>query len=214
MSYKGTFGSEQSSTGGDLPASGVLDGDIFIADSDYYSAVADISFSAGEWAIYTGTEWSNVPMAHPSTAPVGAIIPYAGVGMPKNYLPCDGYQIKISDYQTLYSAIGTLYDSGAEPAGYFSIPDYNTSGYFLQGGAVPGQVIRAGLPNITGWVGVDRSASYGGAFAYGGQSQGAGSSSPSNIFVNFDASISNAIYGSSDTVQPPAITVIFLIKYL
>lgn len=32
-------------------------------------------------------------------------------------------------------------------------------------------------------------------------------------FLQFDASRSNAIYGNSDTVQPPALTMQYLIKY-
>lgn len=62
MTYKGTFGSASSSTGGDLPSSGVLDGDIYIcvADSVYASTVAGISFDPGQWAIYDGTAWQAI----------------------------------------------------------------------------------------------------------------------------------------------------------
>jgi hypothetical protein len=216
MSYKGTFGSSSSSTGGDLPSSGVLDGDIFIADADYTSSVAAMFFSTGEWAIYNGAEWSKIPSMHPSTSPVGSIIPYAGMTVPNEYLPCDGYQLSKTDYAQLYAAIGDIYDTGAEPNGYFSIPDYNTSGYFLQGSTTPGTVKQPGLPNITGAIGYDGNASdiLSGAFFDGGQHKGAEGGSWNNRYALFDAARSNAIYGASDTVQPPARTVMFLIKYL
>jgi hypothetical protein len=216
MSYKGTFGSSSSSTGGDLPASGVLDGDIFIADSNYSSSVAAMFFSTGEWAIYNGTEWSKIPSMQPSTSPVGSIISYAGTTVPSEYLPCNGYQLLKTDYAHLYAAIGEIYNPGAEPDGYFSIPDYNTAGYFLQGGTTPGTVKQPGLPNITGSIGYDGNATdiLSGAFYDAGQYKGAEGGSWNNRYATFDASLASTIYGGSDTVQPPARTVMFLIKYL
>jgi hypothetical protein len=159
---------------------------------------------------------------HPSTAPIGSIIPYAGLAIPDDYLPCDGYQVKISDYQALYFAIGTLYDTGSEPTGYFSIPSYKTDGHFLQGGIISGEVKEAGLPNIVGTAAVvNRGTGY---FGTGCLSlKDVGQVYATSLFtvpsarqyiMELDASHSNAIYGSSDTVQPPATTVIFLIKYL
>ncbi len=68
-----------------------------------------------------------------------------------------------------------------------------------------GKSIEAGLPNITG------SASYrsdltSGAFGkYQGTAYGLSASSSSPNCINFDASLSNPIYGNSDTVQPNAV---------
>ena len=88
---------------------------------------------------------------------------------------------------------------------------------------IAGQTIEAGLPNITGyfsgrpasgaWNGA-LTAEVSGAFDYG-QQTGGGSYSPVSTGsgsigvdkVDFDASLSNSIYGNSTTVQPPAFVV-------
>lgn len=46
-----------------------------------------------------------------------------------------------------------------------------------------------------------------------GSPYGAGSSAGSKKTLNFNAAGSNSIYGASDTVQPPALTLIPQIKY-
>jgi hypothetical protein len=72
--------------------------------------------------------------------------------------------------------------------------------------------IAAGLPNITGNFGSGclmnwQDSTTGGALyrgsSGGGQNAG-GSEGGTNASINFDASRSNGIYGSSSTVQPPA----------
>lgn len=71
----------------------------------------------------------------------------------------------------------------------------------------------AGLPNITGFInanydqrvdGAENSALYSGAPT---QNNGRGCTSGSNTGIHFDASRSNAIYGSSNTVTPAHTTV-------
>ena len=72
-------------------------------------------------------------------------------------------------------------------------------------------VLAAGLPNITGKSeGCYRVNEYSdGAFYYVRESNSSlsGDTLLMQIF-GFDASRSNAIYGSSDTVQPPALSLI------
>ena len=79
-----------------------------------------------------------------------------------------------------------------------------------------GQKIAAGLPNITGsyqvWKGCEHLDNPDGVFANSytqSSSYGAhcGVTTDGNLFINFDASESNSIYGNSTTVQPPAIRV-------
>lgn len=69
--------------------------------------------------------------------------------IPDDCLACDGYVLKISDYKKLYSAIGTLYNTGTENDDEFRIPDYNITGRFLQPGTNIGNLIAAGLPQHT-----------------------------------------------------------------
>ena len=103
----------------------------------------------------------------------------------------------------------------------------NLNGRVLQGAETAGEYKEAGLPNITG----RRVASWGGG-DYGGRGYTTGcfkQDTDKNIppTINgenwngdgngtgfaFDASLSNPIYGASDTVQPPAYTVRYYICY-
>ena len=73
-----------------------------------------------------------------------------------------------------------------------------------------GTTIEAGLPNITGKCGAHGAVALKnmeGAFYSQGPTAGAANSrgdDPMNVYYLFDASLSNPIYGNSDTVQPPA----------
>lgn len=80
------------------------------------------------------------------------------------------------------------------------------------------KAIAAGLPNIKGSTPFVPCFSYtvSGAFTFiARQAADAGSGSGWSDHGNtdFDASKSNAIYGNSDTVQPPAFALIPQIKY-
>jgi len=79
-------------------------------------------------------------------------------------------------------------------------------------------LVEAGLPNITGEVGwiTGRPSAWGvksGAFGnstVGSAMGGSGSASSAND-IDFDASLSNSIYGNSNTVQPQTIKVLYYI---
>lgn len=77
-----------------------------------------------------------------------------------------------------------------------------------------GEIVEAGLPNITGvaYLG-DLPNIVGGAFAYGGQvAGGSGGGGALDHFANFDASLSSPIYGNSDTVQQEQIQYPYFIQ--
>ena len=91
-----------------------------------------------------------------------------------------------------------------------------SEGRVLQGsdsGHSAGSTIAAGLPNITGNTGnagVTTDASSNGAFYVGTQNTynfPVGSSNYKQKILYLDASRSSAIYGNSNTVQPPAFVV-------
>lgn len=75
-----------------------------------------------------------------------------------------------------------------------------------------GDLVEAGLPNITGQVGTSDNAGYypNGAF-YQSASSGHGNGSGGSITVSMDASLSNPIYGNSTTVQPQSIKVLYYV---
>lgn len=150
--------------------------------------------------------------------PVGTIIAFVGNGsLPDKYLLCDGSALSRETYATLFSVIGTSFGKG-NGSTTFNLP--NLIGRFLEGNANAGTVKLAGLPNITGWVtyayGVYRSL-YGAFYSVAQNGTGSSASYPNvnlaQTVVYFSASNSNGIYGNSSTVQPPAVTTRFLIKY-
>ena len=150
--------------------------------------------------------------------PVGVVQAFAGNTVPNGWLLCDGSAVSRTDYAALFAVIGTTYGTGDEST-TFNLP--NLIDKFVEGSATAGTTKNAGLPNITGSINAIRSEygstpSGGGALswtqtsAYSAQS---GVSSSGGLGITFNASNSNSIYGNSTTVQPPAITMRYIIKY-
>lgn len=149
--------------------------------------------------------------------PVGTILAFAGNGaIPDGYLLCDGADVSRTDYADLFAAIDTIYGDG-DGSTTFNLP--NLIGRVLQGDSVGGTYKAPGLPNITGTIsGNALTTSFLAASnvfethswsnLQGGSSYGSGWRG-----FSFDASRSNTIYGASNTVQPPAVTVKYIIKY-
>lgn len=155
--------------------------------------------------------------------PIGGILPFAGNdAVPTGYLLCDGAAVSRTMYPDLFSVIGTTYGAG-DGSTTFNVPDYNTAKRFAQGDTVAGTVKQPGLPNITGSLVFEQDAmsSTGneGCIWYSSGSQHPGAIhykynlDGNGGFVKVDASKSNPIYGASDTVQPPALTCRYIIKY-
>ena len=156
---------------------------------------------------------------------IGAVIAYGGNGnIPSGYLLCDGSAVSRTMYPDLFAVIGTDYGNG-DGSTTFNVPDANQAKRFLQGDVTAGTIKSAGLPNITGsfivgreeWYAILQHAS--GAFGFGEKSTHATLKDNLGLFVEdyfdtlFDAGKSNAIYGNSTTVQPPALTMRYIIKY-
>lgn len=153
-------------------------------------------------------------------SPSGMITAYAGSTAPTGWLMCDGTAVSREDYATLFDVIGTTYGAG-DGSTTFNVP--NLQDKFIEGASstnVLGSTKNAGLPNITGYFNADYlhhgGGVWNGAFdgfvqGHGSQLMGTGSGSSANAF-HFDASKSNAIYGASTTVQPPAVCINYIIK--
>lgn len=145
--------------------------------------------------------------------PVGTIIAVAYTGVPEGYMHCNGAAVNRTTYVNLFNKIGTFYGAG-DGSTTFNLP--NTVDRFLEGGIGAGTYYEAGLPNITGNISAFKS-SISGAFVgsnntnrYDGWND---NEDEYAVSTSFDASRSNRIYGASTTVQPPAMTVIYCIKY-
>lgn len=148
---------------------------------------------------------------------------YAGSSVPGGYLLCNGALINRETYKDLFAAIGTTYGAG-DGSTTFALP--NLIDRVVQGAATAGTYKEAGLPNVEGEI--TNSSGYGifdnratyeyipsGAFYKTQTSQTANYQAASCPACNFgiDASKSNSIYGNSTTVQPPALTMLPIIKY-
>ena len=145
--------------------------------------------------------------------PAGTILPGMWATAPKGFLLCDGATYQTSQYPGLASVLGATGDT-------FTVP--NLVGRFLEGAnANVGTYKDAGLPNITGSIGVaigDNNTASGAFYNYGtaGTSKTSGASLGGETFTAtkiFDASRSSSIYGKSSTVQPASFTVNYIIKY-
>lgn len=149
------------------------------------------------------------------TLPVGSIIPYGSNTAPTGFLLCDGSEVSKETYPDLYAVIGDSFGTATD--GKFKLPDLR--GKFVQGANGDLATVKeAGLPNIAGqfYQDVNTRGRVSGAFSYTGSGyQNLANDTPTNSgVVYFDASKSNAIYGSSDTVQPPAVCLSYIIKAL
>ena len=168
-------------------------------------------------------------VAMPSGVPVGTVEYFAVATPPAGYLKADGSTVSRTTYPDLFSAIGTTFGEG-DGTTTFHLPDL--MGRFAEGNSVPGTVKKEGLPNITGDISntnnnSDNYAIYSRSDVPEPHASGAlykVRASNSNILqggnisywatydLGLDASRSNPIYGASDTVQPPALTLLPCIK--
>ena len=157
--------------------------------------------------------WKGQPLL-----PVGIVQAFAGSTIPTGWLLCDGSAVSRTTYASLYACIGTTYGTG-NGSTTFNLP--NLTDKFVEGSATAGTVKSAGLPNIEGYVekmlsNTQSNGSASGAFTktrtyYGTNYGGTGGGSENTL--DFNASRSNSIYGNSNTVQPPALTMRYIIKY-
>ena len=145
--------------------------------------------------------------------PTGTILPGMWQTAPQGFLLCDGATYQTSQYPKLASVLGATGDT-------FKVP--NLVGRFLEGAnANVGTYKDAGLPNITGSIGVavgDRNIATEAFYNNGnaGQSKTSGASLDGEYYTatkTFNASRSSNIYGKSSTVQPASFTVNYIIKY-
>ena len=151
--------------------------------------------------------------------PVGCIFPFAGINLPVGYLRCNGASYKVADYPDLYAVIGNTYGGDTQN---FNVP--NLIDKFIQGSTTSGTIKEAGLPNITGetryisesciWSSEPTGAFNGFHANKSKEINNVALSEDKNYgyYFIFDASRCSTIYGKSNTVQPPALTMVYIIK--
>ena len=179
----------------------------------------------------TGALKENIPIALDTLAavltPTGVIQAFAGSTVPDGWLLCDGSAVNRTDYADLYAVIGDTYGDG-DGSTTFNLPDLVDK--FIEGSATAGTVKAAGLPNIRGSflmrklsggeasaiastdansaISIDASAGAGNPRI----NIGVGADLATNVVV-FNAHTHNTIYDDDiTTVQPPALTMQYIIK--
>lgn len=153
-----------------------------------------------------------------ATTSIGQIAWFAQPEVPNGYLVCNGANVSRTTYADLFNAIGTTFGSG-DGSTTFTLP--NLIDKFAQGSTAVGTVKSAGLPNILGsmndrYTSGDNELVGSGAFYVSNQIIVVRPAEGVDVYaaiLNFDASLSNSIYGNSTTVQPPALTLLPCIKY-
>lgn len=168
--------------------------------------------------------------------PVGCV--RGSLFLPKGYIKANGATVQRADYPRLVHFIESnnlwtddtttnagLFGKG-DGSSTFVLPDYRERMMQYTEWNI-GMRRGAGLPNITGQIGkiwggiwtLPTDTDYSGAIQPGEliANQGIPSTTSTSGTVathdNFNASWSNSIYGSSNTVQPPAINVIPILRY-
>lgn len=170
------------------------------------------------WTTAVNGNWDKIDtaIANLSIVPVGSIVSYAANTPPMGWLVCDGAAVNRRDYTALFAVINTIYGSG-DGSNTFNLPNFINRTFW--GGSYSGAVIAAGLPNINGTLSNFRGGTNAKTGAFSGSKTVAdtftGGAQWGGYIVtpNFDASHSNAIYGNSYTVQPPALQTLIIIKY-
>ena len=134
------------------------------------------------------------------------------------------YVIPEEQWQELFSSNNgnVPFYSFGDGEGTFRVPSLNCWIKGANGLEEVGSYLEAGLPNITGSVtGTDYAVfgakdviNKGALVASGGNYTSSGTSSASTYksVLSIDASLSNSIYGNSNTVQPPSIVGMWLVK--
>ena len=153
--------------------------------------------------------------------PVGVVQAFAGSTTPDGWLLCDGSAVSRTDYAALFAVIGTTYGTG-DGSTTFNLP--NLADKFIEGSSTSGTTKGAGLPNVTGTFKLrlannadimpsDTTGAFSKTGTWGYYSSGQVTGTSSNPGqITMDASSYNSIYGNSTTVQPPALTMRYIIK--
>ena len=153
------------------------------------------------------------------------------------YIKANGATVKASEYPRLLvwvqeagmTVTAEQYAQDCSKYAYDAAQDKltlpNATGRVLQGGETV-KSVEAGLPNITGVIPIDAGSfgdpvcefegaiydvAWGSRYSHVYSSDGYGRGA--HKIMRIDASKSNPTYGKSDTVQPPALTMIAQIKY-
>lgn len=139
----------------------------------------------------------------------GEVTMFAGVNLPERALLCDGRTYQAQQYPKLASALGVS-------SGSFTVPDLRNR--FPMGGSSSSDVrrkIEAGLPDLPDHYHDLKCTSWATGGGKGGPGNEFGPNQPRYMGKTNNATYTSGkgLYGRSNTVQPPAVTVNFIIWF-
>lgn len=156
-----------------------------------------------------------LPKLKPLSMPTGMLGHFYSV--PDGWLLCNGAAVSRSTYAALFAVIGTKHGSG-DGSTTFNLP--NLANRFVEGTTSIGSVgtfKSAGLPNISGTFtehgntsGMQCTGAFTGEARINLGSNQGGAWDGGRVTLN--SSRSSRVYGSSSSVQPPAIALLPCIK--
>ena len=154
--------------------------------------------------------------AYKNPIPTGSVIPFAGETAPEGFLLCNGQEVSRVTYARLFNVIKEKFGAG-DGVTTFQVP--NLVEKFIEGTeSSVGQTLNAGLPNIAAdftaytYQNGSPSGKMRSSIINTNQVQSGGGGDRTFVTFNLDASIDSDIYGKSNTVQPPAVKMLFIIK--
>ena len=147
-----------------------------------------------------------------NSVPTGTVIAFTNISAPPGgYLSCNGAAVSRTTYADLFAVIGTTFGAG-DGSTTFNLPDLRDRYIKGQSSEALGTYWAPGLP--------DHAHSFSSAYSLtqyiGGQGSTADYVRPVAGWVSTTVTYAsgwNNIYGASTTVQPPALTMRYYIKY-
>lgn len=154
--------------------------------------------------------------AYENPVPTGSVIPFAGETPPEGFLLCNGQEVSRITYARLFNVIKEKFGAG-DGVTTFQVP--NLVEKFIEGTeSSVGQTLNAGLPNITAgfnaytYLNGSPSGKMRSKIANTNQVQTGGGNDRTFVEFSLDASRDSNVYGKSNTVQPPAVKMLLIIK--
>ena len=148
--------------------------------------------------------------------PTGSVIPFAGETPPEGFLLCNGQEVSRVTYARLFNVIKEKFGAG-DGVTTFNVP--NLVEKFIEGTeSSVGQTLKAGLPNITAgftaytYQSGSPSGKMRSTITNTNQVETGGGSDRTFVQFSLDASRDSNVYGKSNTVQPPAVKMLLIIK--
>lgn len=193
---------------------------ILAQELENYAALAGAVFTGAVKGIEPVSDDDFVTLGYLKNAiqsvPPGTIIAFLGTDVPEGYLLCNGGTIQRSQYPNLVGPLGSVPACAGDGSTTLVLPNLNER--FIEFSTTLskiGQMVEAGLPNITGeYQGGDSLEGFSsGAFYFMTPTSSAiGGGSYRLDKGGFDASRNSSLFGSSQTVQPLSMRLLPCIK--